>query len=162
RRKGRRGVADVDLLAVGVGQLDRRREGGAGFAVEEIDLARPGAGDHVTASVAVEVRQLRSEADASALGDAAGLAAGCEPGPFPEPGGTLLALVEVDAQPALVVLTDEQVRQPVAVEVADERGGVAASADVDGPAAGGDLDRGGQFRPLLLQRGGGEGHDTAD
>ena len=56
-------------------------------------------------------------------------------------GAPLLALVAVDAQPALVELADEQVGQAVAVEVADERGGVAGASDVDGHAAGGEFHR---------------------
>ena len=68
-------AADVDGLAVLVLELDRGGEGAFGAAPEEEDLAGPGAGDEVEVAVAVEVHQLGTEADASARGDAAVLAA---------------------------------------------------------------------------------------
>jgi hypothetical protein len=54
--------------------------------------------------------------------------------------------VAVNAQFAAVELPDEQRRLAVAVEVADERGGVPAALDVDRLAVGGDLHRGREVR----------------
>src|SRR5262249_46476311 len=121
RREGRGGAADVERLAVPVLQLFAGGEGPVRLAAEEVDLARPGAGEYVGSAVAVQVHQLWSEADASPLGDRRDPAAGLEPGARLElrlgPG----AGVAVDAQPALVELADQQGERAVLEEVADER-----------------------------------------
>jgi hypothetical protein len=76
-------------------------------------------------AVAVKVHQLGTKADASARGDAAVLVAileldaGAESGPG---NGTLVA---IDPEQAFLELANEQVGHAVAVEVADERSGVA-------------------------------------
>src|SRR5262249_27972105 len=123
--EGRRGAADVDRLTALVLELLPRREAAVGFAAEEVDFARPRSGEDVAAPVAVEVHQLWSEADASAHGDAGDGAAGLEPGVGIEFRRMPRAGVAVDAQAALVVLADEEGRLAVAVDVADERSGVA-------------------------------------
>ena len=60
-----RRVADVDLGPVLVLQLHGLGEGLVRAALEEVELARPAAGDDVTMPVAVEVHDLWTEADAS-------------------------------------------------------------------------------------------------
>src|SRR5262249_56176844 len=64
-------AADVDGLARLVLELHGGGEGAVGAALEEEDLAGPGAGDQVGVPVAVEVHQLWTEADASARRHAA-------------------------------------------------------------------------------------------
>src|SRR5439155_8758354 len=69
-RERRRGTADVDRFAVAALERLAGRELAVGLPAEEVDLARPGAGEEVGPPVAVQVHQLWSEADASADRDA--------------------------------------------------------------------------------------------
>ena len=73
--------------------------------------------------------------------DGAERVAGLEPLEVAELRFLRRADVPVDAELAAVELADEQVRLAVAVEVADERGGVPAALDVDRLAVGGDVHR---------------------
>jgi hypothetical protein len=61
----------VDDVAVLVPELFGRAVSAVLLAAEDEDFAGPGAGDDVLDAVAVEVRKLRTEADASARGHAA-------------------------------------------------------------------------------------------
>jgi len=118
-------AADVDDVAVLVAELFGRAVGTVGLAAKDEDLTGPGAGDDVLDAVAVEVRKLRTEADASARGHAALLRALLE---F-HPGRVLRLGVRADVlvkpEDALTKLADEQVVLAVAVKVDDQRGRVA-------------------------------------
>src|SRR5262249_31936747 len=74
-----RGAADVERFAGTVLQYLSGGEGAVGLAAEEVDFARPRAGDDVRATVAVQVHQLWSEADASADRDRRNRATRLEP-----------------------------------------------------------------------------------
>src|SRR5262249_53901661 len=87
-------------------------------AAEEVDLARGIRPRHdVRDPVAVEVRELRTESDASPRRDARFLLARLEPSEAVELRLLRGPDVLVDAQLALAELTDEEVGDPVAVEV---------------------------------------------
>src|SRR5262249_36013034 len=138
-RERRRSAADIERLAVLALELHAGREFAVGLPAEEVDFAGPGAGDHVGPPVAVEVHQLWSETDASADRDAGDFPAGFEPGVRIEARLGPRSRVAIDAQPSAVELADEQAEAAVFVEVADERGGVTFTLDIECLAAGLDL-----------------------
>ena len=67
----RRGAADIDGLPVSTRDRVRQAEAAIHQAREEVELARPGAREDVRATITSEVRDLRTEADASAGRDLA-------------------------------------------------------------------------------------------
>src|SRR5262249_17835845 len=123
--------ADVEHFALAVLEFFASGKAAIGQPTEEVDFAGPGAGEDVHAAIAVEVHQLWSEADASAHGHPTDLAARLEPGVAGERRLIASAGVLVDAQPAFVVLTDQQGGHTGAVDVADEGGRVAITLHVE-------------------------------
>jgi len=147
-------AADVDDVAVLVAKLFRRPVRAVGLTAEDEDFAGPGAGDDVLDAVAVEVRKLRTEADASARGHAA----------------LFLALLELHAgrvfrlgvradvlirpEDALAELAHEKVVFAVAVKI-DDQGRRVADVGIDRLSRGFQSDRrselvGGLGRRLLV------------
>src|SRR5207237_7105356 len=118
-------AANVDRLSGLVLDLDRGGEFALALALEEEDLAGPGAGDQVGDAVAVEVHQLGTEADASARGNAAVLSPVLELDSGGELRRGVRAGVLEDPEDPAAELADEQVAGTVPVDIADERGGVA-------------------------------------
>src|SRR5262249_48620328 len=112
--ENRRGVAELDGLAVSVLDHLPGRVLALALAAEQVQFARPGAGNHVADAVAVEVHELWSEADASARGHPAGGRPILEPGEGVEARVRFGAGVAVDAELALPELADEEVQGAVA------------------------------------------------
>jgi len=147
-------AADVDDVAVLVAELFRRAVRTVGLTAEDEDFAGPGAGDDVLDAVAVEVRKLRTEADASARGHAALFLALLE---FHS--GRVFRLrvradVLVKPEDAFAELADEQIVLAVAVKV-DDQGRRVADVGVDRLSRGFQSDRrsklvGGLGRRLLF------------
>jgi hypothetical protein len=147
-------AADVDDVAVLVAELFGRTVPAVGLAAEDEDLAGPGAGDDVLDAVAIEVRKLRTEADASARGHAALFRALLElhPGRVFRLG--VRADVLVKPENAFAELANEQIVLTVAVKV-DDQGRRVAAVGVDRLSRGFQSDRrselvGGFGRRLLF------------
>jgi len=146
-------AADVDDVAVLVAELFRRAVGAIGLTAEDEDFAGPGAGNDVLDAVAVEVRKLRTEADASARGHTALFLALLE-----LHAGRVLRLrvradVLVKPEDALAELADEQIVLAVAVKV-DDQGRRVADVGIDRLPRGFQANRRcelvGEFRRRLL------------
>jgi hypothetical protein len=123
-------AADVDDVAVLVAKFFRRPVPAVGLAAKDENFAGPRAGDDVFDAVAVEVRKLRTEADASARGHAAIFRA-----LFELHAGRVFRLgvradVLVKPENAFAELADEQVVLAIAVKV-DDQGRRVAHVRVD-------------------------------
>src|SRR5262249_7322909 len=115
-------------------------EGAITLASKEVEVAGPAAGEDVEVSVAVEVHQLWSEADASARGNLA-----VEPRKVGKHRLRVRPGVAIDAKLAVPELAHEQVFDPIPIEVAEERGRVT-NVHVDRLAASEDAHRRGEVR----------------
>src|SRR5205814_2553689 len=119
-------------------ELDGAIELAFALALEEEELAGPRAGNEIELSVAVEIHQLWSEADASARRHFA-----VEFDALRELGRVLRPVIAIDPQDAVAELADEQVAFAVTEEIADKRRGMA-DVGVDELAAGLQADRRGE------------------
>src|SRR5262245_34758419 len=123
-------AAHVDDVAVLIAKLFGRAVSAVLLPAEDEDLAGPGAGDDVLDAVAVEIRELRTEADASARGHAALLLALLELDARRVFRFRVRADVLVDPEDSFTELADEQIVFAVAVKVNDQ-GGRMADIGVD-------------------------------
>jgi hypothetical protein len=87
--------------------------------------------EQIAAAIAVEVRQLRTETDASPRGDRAGPAAGFEPDRRTETRLARAAQVSVDREAPAAELAEQQVGKPIAVPVGEQGRRVAQGQAVD-------------------------------
>ena len=130
RREDDRGRTDFDRLAVPVLENHGLLEGFILLSMENIELSGPGAGDHVTMSVTIEVHDLWTETDASASWDAADVPTCLEPRKRIKAGRFIRSNIPENTDFARTKLSDEQVLPAIPIHIDDE-GRSVANVNID-------------------------------